>query len=173
MQWSYHRTLAYLDCIISATISNMETRVIQDIAVLREFVQELLQMLREREHDGEAVVLALSGDLGAGKTALTKILAGELLIEEPITSPTFVIMKRYQTDDEHFHTLVHIDAYRIEALDEMRVLGFHEVLKEEGTIVCVEWAERVRDLLPPDTVHINVDINDDFSRTITIRHGQD
>lgn len=151
----------------------METRVIQDIAVLREFVRELLEKLKEREHNSSAVVLALSGDLGAGKTALTKILAGELEIEEPITSPTFVIMKRYETGDEHFTELVHIDAYRIEALDEMRVLGFHEILTEAGVIVCIEWAERVKDVLPPDAVHIHVDINDDFSRTITIRHGQD
>jgi tRNA threonylcarbamoyladenosine biosynthesis protein TsaE len=121
--------------------------------------------------DSQASVLAISGDLGAGKTTFMQVLAKELHIKEPVISPTYVIMKRYEVsedDVEIFKTLVHIDAYRIEDIDEMRVLRFEEVLAEKDTIICIEWAEKIEELLPAHTVHhMNIEIKGE-SRVITI-----
>lgn len=99
-----------------------------------------------------ATVLALHGDLGAGKTTFTQALARALSVSEPVTSPTFVIMKGYKLDEQPFTEIVHIDAYRLEHSDELRRLGFLNLLTQPRTLVLIEWAEKVRDLIPP-TAH--------------------
>lgn len=114
-----------------------------------------------------ATVLALHGDLGAGKTTFVQTLARSLGVTETVTSPTFVIMKQYGTNSAQFTTLIHIDAYRIETDDEMRPLRFAELLAQPQTLICVEWAERIQTLLPKGTVHISLVLNQDESRTIT------
>ena len=121
--------------------------------------------LHERQSDS-AAVLALHGDLGAGKTTFMQILAQELGIEEAITSPTFVVMKKYPANSGGFSELVHIDAYRIEDIDEMRPLKFDEELTQKGSIIGIEWAEKVAALLPPHTLHLTFTIEGD-ERIIT------
>jgi len=91
----------------------------------------------------------------------------QLGIPDTVTSPTFVIMKSYHTEDEVFDTLVHIDAYRIEGSDEMRPLRFADILATASTLVCIEWAERIEDLLPAHTIHLTFTGNDD-ARTIVV-----
>lgn len=114
---------------------------------------------------GGARVLALHGELGAGKTTFVQELGKLLGVEEAITSPTFVIMKRYAAKDGGFKTLVHIDAYRIENIDEMRVVGFEALLKESNTIICIEWAEKIAELLPLGSIHLYFEF-DEGSRTL-------
>jgi len=116
----------------------------------------------------EAVVLALSGDLGAGKTTLVQLLARVLGVIDTVTSPTFVVMKQYETTNEAFPMLVHIDAYRIEDTDEMRPLGFATLLREPGALMCIEWAERIESLLPTHTIAATLVLNRDETRTLTI-----
>lgn len=105
------------------------------------------------------IVLALSGDLGSGKTTFIQGLVWTLGIREKIQSPTFVLVKRYQLPKQ-FHRLqqfkhfIHIDAYRIERPAEARHLGLKEIFKEPGAIIAVEWAERVRKLVPRGAVWI-------------------
>lgn len=117
---------------------------------------------------GEAVVLALSGDLGAGKTTLVQLLAKVLGVTETVTSPTFVVMKQYETMNVTFTELVHIDAYRIEDIDEMRPLGFTALLAQSGLLMCIEWAERIESLLPAHTITATLVLNRDETRTLTI-----
>ena len=140
---------------------------------LKEVAQIALQKVAAHQENG-AGVLALSGDLGAGKTAFTQALARELDIDNDITSPTFVIMKLYEAAQDAekalpFLHLVHIDAYRIEDIDEMRVLRFEEILAQKGTIICIEWAEKIKELLPARTVYMDIEITGETSRTITFR----
>jgi len=124
-------------------------------------VKEILERL-ESVDSNSAQVLALYGDLGAGKTTFVQTLGRGLGIEETITSPTFVIMKLYETEgQEIIKELVHIDAYRIELVDEMRVLGFAELLQRKGTIICIEWADKISELLPPHTFHLNLSLDGD------------
>ena len=140
---------------------------------LKEVARIALQKVTAHQENG-AGVLALSGDLGAGKTAFTQALARELDIDNDITSPTFVIMKLYEAAQDAekalpFLHLVHIDAYRIEDIDEMRVLRFEEILAQKGTIICIEWAEKIKELLPARTVYMDIEITGETSRTITFR----
>ncbi len=143
---------------------------IWDISSLEELnltVKEVLEAVRQRVHPGHAVVLALSGDLGAGKTTFTQHLAKELGVTETITSPTFVIMKKYPLpNDPQFKYLVHIDAYRLEDPEELLVLNLNTELQNEGNLVVVEWAEKVAALLPADTTTLRFTL-DGAQRTLS------
>lgn len=144
----------------------MEKMIITDIAELEVVAQKVLE-IAQSQSDESAVVCALHGDLGAGKTTFTQTLARMLAVEEVVTSPTFVIMKNYELANQPFEKLVHIDAYRIEEIDEMRVLGFGALLEEKGIIMCIEWAENIAELLPKNTTHIRFEL-DGEKRVITI-----
>jgi tRNA threonylcarbamoyladenosine biosynthesis protein TsaE len=123
---------------------------------------------RARKMQGQgAVVLALQGELGAGKTSLVQAIARGLEVRETITSPTFVILKSYETKDGAFKRLVHIDAYRIEDHGELAVLGFEDMLKEAGTLIAVEWPERVSALIPRSALTIALAHEPDGRRSIT------
>ncbi len=127
-----------------------------------------LRRLAEQTPHSAAAVLGLSGNLGAGKTAFTKALAFALGVQEDVTSPTFVILKSYACTQGPYEKLVHIDAYRIEDIDEMRPLRFQELLSDAGTLICIEWAEHIQALLPAHTVFLRLEIKDADVRSITI-----
>lgn len=115
-----------------------------------------------------AMLVTLSGELGAGKTAFTKAIAKELGVEESVTSPTFVLEKIYTLPPESaFRRLIHIDAYRLEKGSDLSPLGFHEFMKDSGNLVLLEWPEKVADGLPPPAVRISFAISPDGSRTIS------
>lgn len=95
----------------------------------------------------EAMVVGLSGELGAGKTAFVKAVAKHLGIAEVITSPTFVIMKLYPTKHPGWKKLVHIDAYRLESGKEVEALDFDKVISDKNNLVMIEWPENVAEAL--------------------------
>lgn len=131
-----------------------------DFAVLAERVLALVSEKRPEKKD--ATVLALHGDLGAGKTTFTQSLAPLLGVAEYVTSPTFVVMRIYPTSASGtFSKLVHIDAYRIESLDEIRVIGFADLLRDPTNLICIEWAGKVEDALPKDALYITFTQSDD------------
>ena len=130
---------------------------------------DVLSVAAEQSTD-RAVVLTLSGELGAGKTTFMQEIARQLGVTEHVTSPTFVIMKGYDLIDQPFDQLVHIDAYRIETSEELAVLGFAELLQQPRTLICIEWAERVSDLLPPDALALAF-ATEGETRLITFNHG--
>src|SRR3989338_1544300 len=77
---------------------------------------------------GSSTVVALSGDLGAGKTTFAQAVAKSLGVEETVNSPTFVIQKVYALSDQQWGRLIHIDAYRLKSADELRALGWDEMV---------------------------------------------
>ena len=97
-------------------------------------------------------VIALTGDLGAGKTTLTKAIAKGLGIGEVITSPTFTIVKEYRSGRL---PLFHFDVYRIGDIDEMYELGYEEYFFGDGVCV-VEWADLIEELIPEDALRISI-----------------
>lgn len=113
-----------------------------------------------------ASVLALHGDLGAGKTTFVQAVAGALGVEETVVSPTFVIMKKYETADGRFKNIVHIDAYRIEESKEVDVLGLAAELARPSSLICIEWPERIAERLPRETVHLYFDLGKAGARTL-------
>ncbi len=105
----------------------------------------------------------LLGDVGAGKTTLTKGIAKGLNITAEITSPSFVISKRYQNSQGQ--TLVHYDFYR---LGDPGIMAedLQENLTDKNTITVIEWANTVENLLPKNRLKITIALNDDGTRTI-------
>ncbi|WHH57563.1 tRNA (adenosine(37)-N6)-threonylcarbamoyltransferase complex ATPase subunit type 1 TsaE [Petroclostridium sp. X23] len=102
-------------------------------------------------------VLCLGGDLGAGKTAFTKGLVKAFGVREDVTSPTFTIVNEY----EGTIPIYHFDVYRIHDADEMFEIGFEEYIYGEG-ISIIEWAENIKDLLPPS--YFQISINKDLEK---------
>jgi tRNA threonylcarbamoyladenosine biosynthesis protein TsaE len=143
----------------------MSTFVVKGEDELEHVAQALLDSVRASDR---APVIALKGDLGAGKTALTKALARLLQIHEHVTSPTFVVMKSYAVAHHvRFTTLTHMDAYRIETNDELRVLRFEELLADPKRLVVIEWPERIKELVPAHAIMVDITIGKEGERIVT------
>ena len=95
-------------------------------------------------------VIALTGELGAGKTTFMQGLGFALGVQRPVTSPTFTLSVEYPTPR---FKLVHMDLYRLNGPDDLLTIGFPEYL-ESGAVVAVEWPERAGDLIPPHAIHV-------------------
>lgn len=151
-----------------------------------EETKNLAKFLAEEIRGGE--IICLSGDLGAGKTTFTQGLLEGMGVEGPYTSPTFAIIKEYcvthtvergmqnveckkQRDAIHaprstFH-VYHIDAYRVEEKDLLN-LAWKDFAGKENTVTIVEWAERIKNLIPTGALWINFEWINENEREITI-----
>ena len=124
--------------------------------------------LESLEPHNQATVVALSGDLGAGKTAFVKELANLMGVPiHDVTSPTFVIEKIYAISHSHFTHLIHIDAYRLEEEKELVSLGWNDVSVDPKNIILIEWPEMVKGLIPNDAEKITFRFVDEETREIT------
>ena len=109
------------------------------------------------------MIICLDGELGSGKTVFTKGIANALGINEPITSPTFNIIKEYNGEVP----LYHMDVYRLEGSEDFENLGTEDMLYGDGVCI-IEWSEKIMDSLPKETIIINIQPQDDGSRKIQI-----
>ena len=109
-------------------------------------------------------VVCLQGELGSGKTHLTKGIAVGLGLNEPVTSPTFIIVNEYAIPGRRYR-LYHIDLYRVESLAEALATGLDEYWSGEDICV-IEWAERARPILPADHLWVNLDYCGSVSRRL-------
>ncbi|MSP12782.1 MAG: tRNA (adenosine(37)-N6)-threonylcarbamoyltransferase complex ATPase subunit type 1 TsaE [Chloroflexi bacterium] len=107
-------------------------------------------------------VLCLDGNLGAGKTMLTKGIGNALGINQPIISPTFTLIREYVTSNGR-PPLYHIDLYRLESPEALASLGLEEYLYGDGICV-IEWAQRAQASWPAETLWIQIDILSDTMR---------
>ncbi len=98
------------------------------------------------------VVVAISGDLGAGKTTLVQAICRGYGVTEPVTSPTFALVHEYHAPRSRVY---HIDLYRVERVDELTGIGWEEIVSAEAVIL-VEWPERAAGRLP--TGHVPIDL---------------
>lgn len=113
-------------------------------------------------------VIALHGELGAGKTRFVMGLARGLgLDQHAVTSPTFTLCQEYTARDNAI-TFVHIDAYRLSNADELDTIGWDEYLSRDDVIIVVEWAKRIADAIPSSAWDITLRHVDETKRTITI-----
>lgn len=114
-----------------------------------------------------ANVLALHGDLGAGKTRFVRGLAGALGVDmNAVTSPTFVLSVEHRGADGT--RLIHIDAWRIRSDEDLESIGWQEMLTQPKTVIAVEWAERIERSLPESRLDVTIDHVADQERIITI-----
>lgn len=149
----------------------MEQIVIKSLPEWDALAEHLLMRLKAAGPWHSGVVVVLTGDLGAGKTTFTQAFARRLGVVDVVQSPTFTIMKRYETTDPDFTTLVHMDAYRIEALDELGPLGLPAAFKTPGVLFCIEWGERIASVLPRGTITMAINHEQDDVRIVTISGG--
>ena len=140
---------------------------------LRASAAQFAGELRRRE---SAVLVTLSGELGAGKTTFVQWVAAALGVQETVASPTFVIEKVYELPPKYghgvsiFRRLIHIDAYRLKNAHELEVLGWREIITDPANLILLEWPERVLELIPRDALRVFIDIKND-GRIISIDYG--
>ena len=127
----------------------------------QELAGVILAGLIKKLPKGMALVLALQGDLGSGKTTFTQGLAKFLKIKGRVNSPTFVVMKR-------FGNFYHFDCYRLEKPEEILELGWGEVISNPKNIVVVEWPEKIKKFLPKQTVYLKFKFVNETQREIKI-----
>lgn len=118
----------------------------------------------------ETTVISLKGNLGGGKTTFVQGMAQELGIKEDITSPTFVVYKKYKGRDGR--TLYHFDAYRVEEKD-MGVLGFKEIMEGKRNIIVIEWGERIENILPKKRIEVLFKFIDQHKRELIVEDKSD
>lgn len=111
-------------------------------------------------------VVAMYGDLGAGKTAFVRGMAKGMGIDAHVSSPTFNIVHEYPGERE----LIHFDMYRLSSSDELFDIGWEDYLAR-GAVCAVEWSENVSDAFFGDEFIVTIEKTGDFTRTITISNG--
>ena len=134
---------------------------------LDDWVKDYFQKIAQEQ---QALVICLSGEVGAGKTTLTQSIARYFDIKEPITSPTFVIQKEYEIEQHAWvKKMIHIDAYRLDKKEDLEYLGWNEIILNPYNLIIIEWPEMVSGIyFPKSVINFNIEINDDYTRTITI-----
>lgn len=151
------------------TLEGMQTVTLE---TLPHFIRDMLgRPYFAKASKGErATVLALSGELGAGKTTFVQALARELGVRDVVQSPTYVLMKSYPIAFGRFTKLVHIDAFRLESPEQFAALQPEQFLGDPAALVCIEWPERLLGALPkPDiTVRLSADGTSSGERYIEV-----
>jgi tRNA threonylcarbamoyladenosine biosynthesis protein TsaE len=145
----------------------MKTIISKSLDETQKLAKEWLDSLSLK--NDEAIVVGLYGNLGAGKTTLTQLIAKELGITESVTSPTFVIEKIYNTNHKHFARLIHIDAYRLKSGRELGVLNFEELVENSNNLIIIEWPENVKEILPENHLKIFCEFVDEKTRKFEVQ----
>jgi len=147
-------------------ISNMK---ITSEAEMLKFGENLGHEFLERIKNGKNIVVELLGDVGAGKTTLTRGIAKGLGVKATVTSPSFTISKRYAFPEG---SLIHYDFYRLPdpglMIDEL-----DEALSEQKDVVILEWADTVEGILPKNRAKITISYLDDGSREVKLSAGEE
>ncbi|MCX5750578.1 MAG: tRNA (adenosine(37)-N6)-threonylcarbamoyltransferase complex ATPase subunit type 1 TsaE [Candidatus Saganbacteria bacterium] len=135
----------------------MQTFITESAEETRGFGKKLAAKLQE------GTVIALTGQLGAGKTTLIQGIAQGLGIKDPVTSPTFILINEYPSNPP----LIHLDLYRLDSETQIEDLGIEDYF-EKPAIMVIEWAEKLGTLLPSNAIKIELEVLGDNKRRIAI-----
>ena len=139
----------------------MKKILIPDIEALPQAAEEFLGLM------GDATVYAFEGEMGAGKTTFINALSKALGVEEdPTSSPTFAIVNEYRSDTTA-ELIYHFDLYRIENLEQAFDIGIEDYF-DSGALCFIEWPDRVEDILPDDTVKVQINVLPDGGRELIV-----
>lgn len=134
---------------------------IKDLAYIDRAAKEFVTLM------DDFTIFAFNGEMGAGKTTFINALSKALGVEEDVTnSPSFSIINEYRSDTTA-ELIYHFDCYRLESIDEAFDIGVEDYF-DSGAVCLIEWPERIADILPDDTVNVDVKVNPDQSRTLTL-----
>lgn len=129
----------------------------------------------KKARTGGSLIIALSGELGSGKTTFVQGLAEGFGIKQRIISPTFILVRRYEigisNQELSVKSFYHIDLYRLETSPEAEVrnLGMDDIWRNSENIVVIEWAERIKNIVPKGAIWINFEHLREESRRITVK----
>ncbi len=116
---------------------------------------------------GDYTIFAFNGEMGAGKTTFINALCRQLGVEDDATgSPSFSLINEYRSDTTA-ELIYHFDLYRLENLEEAFDIGIEDIL-DCGAVCLLEWPEKIADILPHDTVNVDITVNPDNTRTLTV-----
>lgn len=104
----------------------------------------------------KSAIIALEGELGAGKTTFVQAFAKALRVKSKVKSPTFNLIKKYKVPEQNKH-LYHIDCYRLKDHKEAIPLGIKDIFKESDAIILIEWPERIKKILPKNIIRVHID----------------
>ena len=135
------------------------TITIKDISCLADAAQEFIAQM------GESRIFAFYGTMGAGKTTFVKALCKAMGVTDTVNSPTFAIVNEYDTPSGR--PIYHFDFYRIKRLAEVYDMGYEDYFYGCG-LCFIEWPELIEELLPEDTVRVNIEELADGSRIVEI-----
>lgn len=124
--------------------------------------QTLAKNLLKKSSSKRTLVFGLVGDLGGGKTTFLQGFVKGLGIKQRILSPTFIIIRRIKN-------FYHVDCYRIQKPKELLSLGFQEIINKPGNVVAVEWADKVKSILPKNTIWLSFSFVDKNKRKIVLK----
>lgn len=113
---------------------------------------------------GDNRLIAFYAPMGAGKTTFTTALCHALGVKDAVCSPTFTIVNEYL--DGNGEPVYHFDFYRITKPSEAMDIGLYDYL-DSGSLCFMEWPENIEELLPEETLKVNIKVNDDLSRTLS------
>lgn len=119
-----------------------------------------------------ATVVALIGPLGAGKTTMVGKLLAAYGVTDPVTSPTYTIETVYKLPSGPFSRAYHLDTYRLDGSADLAALDFESRLADPENLILIEWADRIKDVLPSDSKRISIQIEENEERVITVNHGE-
>jgi tRNA threonylcarbamoyladenosine biosynthesis protein TsaE len=153
------------------TINSEQTKKVGEI-----LAEEILKL----PFKNEALILGLRGELGGGKTTFLQGFARGLGIKKRILSPTFLIFKKFKIPsvkripsknkkDSRFHSFYHIDCYRIKKEKGILNLGFKEIISDPKNIIAVEWADKIEEIMPQNTIWIKFGFMNRNRREIVIK----
>ena len=124
------------------------------------------EILRTKPENG--LIIGLEGDLGGGKTTFLQGFAEGLEIKEKVLSPTFVILKKFKIAKTKDRWLYHVDCYRVRNVKEILELGFKKIISDPQNIVVIEWANRIREILPKKIITVKFEFLDKTKRRIFV-----
>lgn len=128
----------------------MERKIIitKNAAETQKSGEDFITLLSPKKH-----LIALHGELGSGKTTFVQGVAQKLGIKNRVISPTFIIIRTYALKSE-WQMLYHLDLYRAHSEQDIKSLGILDLMNNRDNLLFIEWADKMKNLLPPETIHI-------------------
>lgn len=129
-------------------------------------INKIIDKLSQRIKTDNIKSIALIGDLGTGKTHISKRICKNLGVTENVKSPTFTYLLEYDLEDIK---IVHFDLYRLSNIDELYEVGYQEYVDADDTLLLIEWANNIPEVVEETSIVINLEYFDENSRSVSIK----